>query len=95
MHKNCFLDRFFYAVKSDREAQGLLVKLPFMDAFTPVLNVSELPEDPEFLKIEIGSASYPGYPPMPDRSGWDPRDECVQVYFVHKTQAIFRMCERR
>ena len=86
MHKNCFLDRFFYAVKLDREAQGLLVKLPFMDAFAPVLNVSELPEDPE---------SYPGYPPMPDRSGWDPRDECVQVYFVHKTQAIFRMCERR
>ena len=47
------------------------------------------------LKIEIGSTSYPGYPPMPDRSGWDPRDECVQVYFVHKIQAIFRMCERR
>lgn len=91
----CYTDRFFRFTQRDMEIQGLFFKLPFMERFYPVYEVEEVPEDPEMLMITLGTASYSGYPPMPSKELFDAGDSCLQKYFVHKSQVIFRICERQ
>ena len=94
--KATYRDRFLDNTNSDREIQGLFVKLPFMDRFCPVIAVYPIDEDEtgETLKVVVSSDSVPVFPPAPDPSCFAPGDSCTQNFFVHKSQAIFRTCER-
>ena len=84
-----FVESFMKSVPSDSETQGLTVKLPFMEAFVPVNSVETVSDEPDMLRIEISSASYPVYPRVPQENA-----DCKQVFLVHKSQVIFRICER-
>ena len=90
-----YFDRFLRLTREDFEIQGLCVKLPFMDSFVPVLDVKTVPEDPDMLKVVIASAGHSIYPPGLSSDALGPRDACLQNYFVHKSQVIFRTCERQ
>ena len=94
--KRCYRDRFYNNTNSDREIQGLYVKLPFMNEFYPVIDVYPIEEDEtgETLKVVVSSDSCPVFPRTPDSSCFGPHDSCTQNFFVHKSQAIFRTCER-
>ncbi len=92
--KATYRDRFTNNTNSEREIQGLYVKLPFMNEFCPVVDVYPIDEDKDILKVVVSSDSVPVFPKAPEPSCFGPHDACTQNFFVHKSQAIFRTCER-
>jgi hypothetical protein len=78
-----YVDRFLKCVSQDRQSQGLYVKLPGVSMFLPVIDVKEIPKEPDMLLITVPGDDARPYPEGPSRA----------CYFAHKSQVVFRTQE--